>query len=248
MARILVIDDDAGFRTMASTALRSSGHTVETASDGDKGLDRFGDGAAWDLVLLGQRLAGLEGITVLKQIRYYNPLARVIMITAHATVALAVEAMKSGAADFLCKPISAEALRCVVETTLKDACGGSASGNCHCVTFAMTTMNGFRIECPPEAGMRIGADVGFRFSVRSPTHVQKDCTVVLSAVVIELIKAHVDRDSLPGGARFWQSLCEEALANYIYQHAGIPEDGLLRVDDFTTSLQRYVDTILPVLG
>jgi DNA-binding response OmpR family regulator len=250
VARILVIDDETNIRTMVRMALEHSGHVVETASDGDEGLDKYGDGSNWDLVLLDQRMPGLEGTTVLNQIRYYNPVARVIMITAYGTIDLAVQAMKSGATDFLRKPFTVETLRGAVDAALKEmnpAACGSGYGAGPRLTFGMTTINGFRVEFQPGAGLKIGSDIGFRFSVRSPTESQKDCTVVLSPVVVELIKAHTDRDTLPGGPRFWQSVCEEALANYLYQHADFPPDGLLRIDEFSSGLQRFVDSILPAL-
>ena len=111
MARILVIDDESNVRMMLRLALRHTGHDVETASDGYEGLDRFGDGADWDLVLLDQRMPGLEGLEVLREIRKRAPNARVIMVTAFGTIDLAAEAMAAGATDFLRKTVS-RSIRC----------------------------------------------------------------------------------------------------------------------------------------
>lgn len=119
MARILIIDDENNIRRMLKLALAQNGHTVETASDGYEGLERFGnDGADWDLVLLDQRMPGLEGLEVLREMRRRNPLARVLMITAFGTIDLATDAMAAGATDFLRKPFAIETLRSAVAAAL----------------------------------------------------------------------------------------------------------------------------------
>jgi len=246
MAKVLVIDDESNIRTMIRLTLEHSGHNVETAADGQEGLDKFGEGAGFDVVLLDQRMPDLEGITVLKQMLFHNPAARIIMITAFGTVDLAVEAMKSGATDFLRKPFTAETLRGAVLAALRN-CGADSSGSqstAPSATFGMTTINGYRIEAPLNSGVNMGGDTGYEFTVCSPANEKQRCTVVLPAVVAELVKAHTDRDVMPGGARFWQALCEEVLANYLYQQADYPPDNLLRVDEYTTGMRRWVDAVL----
>jgi len=246
MARILIIDDEPNIRTMMKLALQHVGHTVNTAADGQDGLDKYGNGEDWDLVLLDQRMPGLEGLAVLKQIRFYNSRARVVMVTAFGTVDLAVEAMKAGATDFLRKPFTAEILRGAVTGALLFDNTGSPSGaetGSTGPTFGMTTINGYRIEFHPGAGMRIQYDLGFQFNVSRPDGESRQCTVVISPVVMELVKAELDCETPPGGSRFWQALCEESLANYVYQNADFPPDNLLRIDDLTMGLRRYVQAI-----
>lgn len=251
MARILVVDDENNIRMMIRLALQHEGHTVETAADGPEGIEKFGAGSGWDLVLLDQRMPGLSGLTVLQQMRYADPGARVIMITAFGTIDLAVEAMKEGATDFLRKPFTTETLRGAVRAALKDvpaspAAGVGASASAGAVTFGMTTINGFRIEFTPGNGLKMEGGLGFPFTVRSPEGEARPCTVVLSPVVMEQIRGHADRETFPGGHRFWQALCEEALANYLYQNADLPPEGLLHVDDFTSGLRRFVDAVLTI--
>ena len=247
MATVLIVDDETNIRTMIRIALEHQGHRVLTAADGNEGLDRFGDGTDIDLVLLDQRMPGLEGLSVLKQMLYHKPDARIIMITAFGTVALAVEAMKSGATDFLRKPVTTETLRGAVASALSSAPArpGLPSGG---VTFGVTTINGYRIESQPNSGVSMGGHMGYAFNVHSPAPESstRTCTVVLPDYVAELVKAHTDREDLPGGPRFWQALCEEVLANYLYQNAEFPADGLLHVDDFTTGMRRWVDSVLAV--
>ena len=233
-------------RTMIRLTLEHSGHTVVTAADGQEGLDKYGDGRAIDVVLLDQRMPDLEGITVLKQMLFHNPSARIIMITAFGTIDLAVEAMKSGATDFMRKPFTSETLRGAVVAALSGA--GAESMDSHSTmlstTFGMTTINGYRIEAPLNSGVKMSGDTGYEFTVRSPANDKQKCTIVLPAVVAELVKAHSDRDVMPGGARFWQALCEEVLANYLYQHAEFPPDNLIRVDEYTTGMRRWVEAVL----
>jgi CheY-like chemotaxis protein len=244
MAHILVIDDEPNIRMMIRLTLQQDGHSVETASDGQEGLDKFGTGAEWDLVLLDQRMPVLEGLTVLQQIRYYDIHARVIMITAYGTVDLAVDAMKAGATDFLRKPFTAEILRGAVQAALRNGAGNESEALFYGLTFGLATLNGYRIESRPGAGINMGEDTGFLFTVYAPSGEARECTVVLSPVVKELIKAHADRESFPGDNRFWQALCEESLANYLYQNAAFLPDNLLRVDEFNAGLQRFVDAVL----
>jgi CheY-like chemotaxis protein len=248
MAHILLVDDEHNIRMMVRLALQKDGHTVDTAADGEEGLDKFGSGAGWDLVLLDQRMPGLEGLEVLRQMRYYDPRARVIMATAFGTVDLAVEAMKAGATDFLRKPFTVETLRGAVRAALQEPPAGSMKTSAAepgtAPTFGMTTINGYRIEFQPGPGMRMSDGLGFVFTVRDPIGETRQCTVVISDVVAELVKAHTDRETFPGGNRFWQALCEEALANYLYQNADVPPEGLLHVDELTTGLRRFVDAVL----
>jgi DNA-binding response OmpR family regulator len=223
--------------------LEHAGYRVETAADGSEGIDKFREGGPWDLVLLDQRMPDLEGIAVLQQIRYHDPYAKVIMITAFGTIDLAVDAMKKGATDFLRKPFTAETLRGAIQAALSSP-PVQESAIPQGAIFGLTTINGYRIEFRPGPGIKMEGGLGFAFTVRSPTQEEKLCTVVLSPVVIELVRARADREDMPGGSRFWQALCEEALANYVWQNAEFPPDNLLHVDDLTLGLTRFVDAVL----
>src|SRR5262245_15413766 len=109
--RILIIDDEAHIRETMQLALEAVGYRTESAADGPAGLEKFGAGADWDLVLLDQRMPGMEGLEVLGRIRERDPEARVVMVTAYGTIELAVDAMRAGAIDFLRKPFTPETLR-----------------------------------------------------------------------------------------------------------------------------------------
>lgn len=244
MARILIVDDEANIRTMVRIALQKDGHTVDQAADGPDALAKFGEGNEWDLVLLDQRMPGMEGLEVLRTMRRRDTTARVVMITAFGTIDLAVEAMKAGATDFLRKPFTLETLRGAAKVAVEGPApraGGSHDGN---TVFAFTTLNGFQIESRRQPGVRSGSTTTYKFAVRDPGGRSNPCAVVIPAYVAELVKAHCGREELPGGDRFWQGFCEEALANYVWQHASLPPGGTLQIEEYSGFLRRWTDTVL----
>src|SRR3982750_4639609 len=102
--RILVIDDEENIRRVTRLTLQAAGYEVGEAGDGERGLEAFGDGSGWDAVLLDQRMPGMDGLETLEQIKERDSAARVIMVTAYASIELAADAMKAGALDFVRKP------------------------------------------------------------------------------------------------------------------------------------------------
>ena len=109
-ARILIIDDEAHIRRMMRLTLETAGYEVGEAADGLQGLEAFGDDTTWDAVLLDQRMPGMDGLETLRHLKERGPEARIIMVTAFASIELAVEAMKLGATDFVRKPMTPEIL------------------------------------------------------------------------------------------------------------------------------------------
>jgi len=247
MARILVVDDEANIRMMLRLALAHVGHVVETADDGLEALARFGsDGVGWDLVLLDQRMPGMDGIEALHAMHARRPDIRVIMITAFGTIDLATEAMRVGVSDFLRKPFTVEVLRGAVEAALRGTPPPTAGRDASPLpfTFERTTVNGYHVSSA--AGLEHDRDGSLRdtFTIRDPRGKERQWVIILPAYVIELVRAHADRDDLPGGDRFWQALCGEALANYLWQNAEPPAEGMLRVEDLTSGLRHWIDSIL----
>ena len=107
--RILIIDDEASIRESLETLLTLEGYNVETAIEGESGLDQI-DRATYDLVLLDLALPGKNGLEVLHLIRERHPDLPVIMITAFGTVDNVVEAIRTGAQNFVQKPWDNEKL------------------------------------------------------------------------------------------------------------------------------------------
>jgi DNA-binding NtrC family response regulator len=108
--RILVVDDDPVTRTLLTKRLLREEYSVETAENGlvaiEKIVGQFYDVVLTDLMMPG----GLDGIGVLEEAKRVNIKTEVILITAHASLDNAIEAMKMGAADYLQKPINFDEL------------------------------------------------------------------------------------------------------------------------------------------
>ena len=105
--RILVIDDDEAVRGVLESFLKDEGYEVECYSDGRSGLDAYSP-HAFDIVLLDLVMPKIGGIEVLKAIQSSDPSACIIIVTAHGTIAGAVEAIKLGAYDYITKPFRLE--------------------------------------------------------------------------------------------------------------------------------------------
>jgi len=97
--KILVIDDEKNIRLTLRDILEDDGHIVLEAGSGEDGIEILKKENA-DLVLLDIRLPGMDGIEVLKAIRELDESLDVIMISGHATVGTAVDALRIGAYDF----------------------------------------------------------------------------------------------------------------------------------------------------
>jgi DNA-binding NtrC family response regulator len=111
---ILIADDDKNLRTVLSRELSDEGHNLhETGSGGD--AVSLVDKDDYDVVILDLNMPGLGGIEVLKKIKALGISAEVIILTGHAAVSTAVEAMKLGAYDYLEKPFKMEELKAVAE-------------------------------------------------------------------------------------------------------------------------------------
>ena len=124
-ANILVIDDEESMRDSCQQTLERSmrgglfqaAHKVKAAQDGATALAML-EKESFDLVILDLKMPGLSGMAVLDRIRHEYPGIVVIVITGYATIESAVEAIRSGAYDFLPKPFTPDALRAIVARAL----------------------------------------------------------------------------------------------------------------------------------
>jgi DNA-binding NtrC family response regulator len=107
--RILIIDDEAAIRESLETLLALEGYSVETAVNGEQGLDCIEE-KFYDLILLDLALPGKSGLEILPLIRQHQPSLPVIMITAFGKVDNVVDAIRSGAQNFVQKPWDNEKL------------------------------------------------------------------------------------------------------------------------------------------
>ena len=105
--RVLVIDDEPGIRQALGQLLEYEGFDVKTASGGAEGIGLY-DSFRPQLVFLDVKMAGMDGLEVLKRLRQADPTATVVMISGHATIQTAVEATQLGAYDILEKPLDTD--------------------------------------------------------------------------------------------------------------------------------------------
>ncbi|OLN25288.1 Response regulator of zinc sigma-54-dependent two-component system [Desulfovibrio sp. DV] len=117
LANILVVDDDNGHLSMLRTVLTGWGYGVAGAGDGAAAVAMVRE-KPFDAVLLDVRMAGMGGMEALARIKEYNPAVPVLIMTAYSSVETAVSALKSGAYDYLTKPLDLDVLRLTLERAL----------------------------------------------------------------------------------------------------------------------------------
>jgi two-component system response regulator AtoC len=117
MKSVLIVDDDAAVGTVLGAILRQAGLSSHHELSGEGALAAL-ERRAFDAAITDVRMPGIDGLELLARLRRGWPELPVVMLTAHATVGLAVEAMKAGAADFVQKPFDREELLFVVRKAL----------------------------------------------------------------------------------------------------------------------------------
>jgi len=103
MANILIIDDEKAIRKTLSEILSYEGYKIDEAGDGEEGLQKFTD-KTYDVVLCDIKMPKMDGIEFLERSKEINPDIPVIMISGHGNIDTAVEAVKTGAFDYISKP------------------------------------------------------------------------------------------------------------------------------------------------
>lgn len=230
-ARILIVEDEAAVRRLMTLALESSGYDVAAVVDGISGLELFGDGVDWPLVLLDQRMPGIDGLTTLARLKARAPEAVVIMVTAFGSIELAVDAMKLGAVDFLRKPLTPEILRAAVAAALRERPLRPVSASTPSPMrpdIETLTMNGFRfVSEPTESAVGLyrfrvfaGADIGHGALV----------SIAIDAAAVARVE-RISGRSLPASSSFWRTQAENLLVAYLWTEQRVPEPDRLRVRD-----------------
>ncbi len=107
MSKILIVDDAEFLRVRISKMLGGEGFEILEAENGARAVEMY-KAAQPDLVLMDITMPEMDGLTALKEIRAYDPKARVIMLTALGQESVVLEAIKSGARDFIVKPFERE--------------------------------------------------------------------------------------------------------------------------------------------
>ncbi len=117
MPKILIVDDAEFLRLRISKMLAVDGYEVMEAENGLKAIEAYRTGRP-DLVLMDVTMPEMDGLTALKQIRAMDSKARVIMLTALGQESVVLEAIKSGARDFVVKPFERERVMNAIQKML----------------------------------------------------------------------------------------------------------------------------------
>lgn len=117
--KVLVVDDEKLVRWSLQQKLMHEGYDVETAPTGEEGLNLVRDDS-FDLVLLDIRLPGIDGVQVLREIKALERDVAVIMLTAEVGISRAVECVRLGAHNYICKPFDFDEVRVALEKARED--------------------------------------------------------------------------------------------------------------------------------
>lgn len=118
MNKVLIVDDELNMRLVLAAMLKKEGYAVTSAADGREALQILKSGKM-DVVVTDLKMPNLDGMELLNRITEQYPEVPVIMITAHGTVATAVEALKKGALDYITKPFELDELKNVISKAIK---------------------------------------------------------------------------------------------------------------------------------
>jgi two-component system response regulator AtoC len=116
--RVLIVDDEKNMRWVLGQSLSGDGFEVAEAADGNEALAAVAAQEP-DVMVLDHRMPDKDGMEVLRTLRGKGATFPIIMLTAHGNVALAVEAMKAGASEYLTKPFDLEELKLAIDKALK---------------------------------------------------------------------------------------------------------------------------------
>ena len=216
--RVLIIDDEEHIRRMMRLTLEAAGYEVGDAADGFEGLRIYGDGASWNAVVLDQRMPGIDGLETLRRLKAANSGVRVVMATAYASIELAVEAMKLGAADFVRKPMTPEMLRNAVAALL--ARSSPVESTSATPAIETITMNGFSIIDPNKDEWQVPEQR--RFTVVSPTGARHEVLVQIDEEAMDYVERLTYR-RLPYESSFWTAQARRLLADYLWNHGDVPK-------------------------
>ncbi len=116
--KILVVDDEAIIRQLLTRSLLKEGYEVETAEDGNIALEKAKK-TSFNLLITDLKMPKKDGMEVLKEVKRTNPYVELIILTGYPTIETAVEAVRIGAFDFICKPFDVQAMLTTIKQCLE---------------------------------------------------------------------------------------------------------------------------------
>ena len=116
----LLVDDDGTFSAILERALTRRGNSVASASNGEQAAAQC-SAANFDRVILDLKLEQESGLSILQQLKQLQPQMDILILTGYSSISTAVEAIKLGAINYLCKPASADEIVAAFENTEANA-------------------------------------------------------------------------------------------------------------------------------
>lgn len=223
--RVLIVDDEENIRQMTRLALETAGYEVGEAASGLEAFAIIGGDDSWDAVLLDQKMPGMVGTEILRRIKVMLPSVQVIMMTAYASVELAIESMKLGATDFVRKPMTPEILRNALVAAFakmpQPPHSTKATGESKTSPSRAMTLNGFTILRAADLGRSLPQRANERcFVVRSPHGLEQEVVVEIGHEAITAVEK-VARN-LAIGKAFWTEQAEQFLTDFIWNDGHVP--------------------------
>jgi DNA-binding NtrC family response regulator len=211
-AEVLIVDDDVILRRALTDRLRFWGHETEEAASGEEALEKL-DKKHFDLVLLDLKLPGMSGMQVLQRLADEGIESDVVVLTAHGSVEVAVEAIKMGAVDFLPKPADFDLLQTIVDRSL-------SKRRLLRVTEALTEQH------DQDAPFVVGASKAMTELVESAQRAAQSNAVVLlrgeSGTGKQVISEYIHRQSLRAAGPFVYVNCvalsDELIESTLFGH------------------------------
>ncbi len=225
--RVLIVDDEAVLRRMVRLTLDET-HEVHEAEDGPTALEAVRTHGPFDVVLLDQKMPGMQGVDVLAELRRLAPDTRVIMLTAHASLDLATAALAGGASHFLAKPMTPALLRAALAATRRlPAAAAGAARREHTIT-----LNGFAIDAGHHARVERDGSATHVFRV---SHVVGGWTKEAEVHVMRDAFRQSGRPDVAIAGRLAALVARRVLADELWQEGVLPEAGGLEVRSVTSA-------------
>jgi NtrC-family two-component system response regulator AlgB len=211
---VLVIDDEASIRRSLRIALETLGHRVTDARDGRQALEVL-DRQPFDLAFLDLRLAGEQGLDLLPEVLCRAPALAVVIITAYASIATAVEAMRRGAFDYLPKPFTPDQLRLVLERAARERRLQSHLADLESQVRAVVPEADLQTQEPV---MQQALDLALRAAPSEATMLLRGESGTGKGVLARAIHAHSRRSDAPFVTVHCPSLSAELLESELFGH------------------------------
>jgi len=116
--KVLLVDDEAGYSSTLAKRLSRRGLAVRAVESGKGALGAFEE-EMFDIVLLDIKMAGMDGIKTLSELKRLYPLVEVVMLTAHANTDIVISSLAMGAFDYLMKPADVDDLVLKIDEAMK---------------------------------------------------------------------------------------------------------------------------------